>query len=414
MGAIKKIHCYAASFGDDLADQLIMQYGKKGATVLDPFAGSGTTLVQALAKGMKPIGIDIDPVAGLICRVVTKRYSDHWLESFETEVLARLDHIKGHLNKPSFPLAKLARNIVFSVNGYRAHVPDRHEIDFWFTSKQKAVLASLVAYAKTINGSRKRDIVSCAISSSIIRKWPNTISLAMDIDHSRPHKAKPLHKSIDKYFSLFERSFKNTIRILLEINAQPTWGHEKAEIIQGDCIKVMEHSIKDNTVDLILTSPPYLNAIDYPRAHKFSEWWLFPDNSICKSTNYVGLRKNSQINISHGIETCLVKNGFNFKHIKEENRSMANQMAQYLDDIYNLIKNCHRVLRHQSPAILVLADNTCDGKRVPIVHVVADIMREVGFRTVDVGYRSIKPSRRRYPGSFVGVMRNEAVIIAVK
>lgn len=414
MGVIKKIHCYAASFGDDLANQLIMRYGKKGDTVLDPFAGSGTTLVQALAKGMKPIGIDIDPVAGLICRVVTKGYSDHWLESFETEVLAHLEHIKGQLNKPSLPNVKLARNIVFSVNGYKAHIPDRKEIDFWFSSKQKAVLASLVAYAKTIKGTRKRDIVSCAISSSIIRKWPNTISLAMDIDHSRPHKAKPIHKSINKYFSLFERAFINTIRILREINAQPDWGHEKAAIFQGDCVKVMEQSIKDNTVDLILTSPPYLNAIDYPRAHKFSEWWLFPENSICKSINYVGLRKNPHMNISNSTEKCLIRNGYDFIHVREKNKSMASQMARYINDISNLVKHCHRVLRPQSYAILVLADNTCDGKRVPIVNVVSDIMREVGFRTVDVGYRSIKPSRRRYPGAFVGVMRNEAIITAMK
>ena len=61
------------------------------------------------------------------------------------------------------------------------------------------------------------------------------------------------------------------------------------EVLEGNCLDTIT-TLPARSVDLILTSPPYVNAIDYPRAHKFSEWWLSPGAERCMKANYIGLR----------------------------------------------------------------------------------------------------------------------------
>ena len=82
----KKIHTYAASFGDDLARDLIIDNTFEKDVILDPFTGSSTTLVQARELGRSAIGIDVDPVACLIARVVTGEYSLDELHNFSNQI----------------------------------------------------------------------------------------------------------------------------------------------------------------------------------------------------------------------------------------------------------------------------------------------------------------------------------------
>ena len=67
----RRIHAYAASFGDDLANDLILANTQEGDLCLDPFSGAATTLIQARLLGRSVIGIDIDPIAPLIGKVST-------------------------------------------------------------------------------------------------------------------------------------------------------------------------------------------------------------------------------------------------------------------------------------------------------------------------------------------------------
>src|SRR5450759_3433112 len=95
----QRIHCYAASFGNDLAKNLINKNKFSTGTILDPFAGSGTTLVEALSAGYEAIGIDIDPIACLISRTQIRKYEKDWLISFEKKDLKDLDSLENSLLK---------------------------------------------------------------------------------------------------------------------------------------------------------------------------------------------------------------------------------------------------------------------------------------------------------------------------
>ena len=70
----RRIHAYAASFGEDFAHAVIHEYTDKGSVVLDPFVGAGTTVLESVLSNRDAIGIDVDPIACRISRVLTSHF----------------------------------------------------------------------------------------------------------------------------------------------------------------------------------------------------------------------------------------------------------------------------------------------------------------------------------------------------
>src|SRR5919197_3980824 len=88
---VHRLHPYLGKFVPQLVEALLSRYLPRSGRVLDPFAGSGTTLVQALESGLDATGADVAPFNCLLMRVKTREYNPFVLESELREALARLD-----------------------------------------------------------------------------------------------------------------------------------------------------------------------------------------------------------------------------------------------------------------------------------------------------------------------------------
>src|SRR5438067_4174969 len=88
---VHRLHPYLGKFIPQLVEKLLDRYLTRGAHVLDPFAGSGTTLVQALESGYDATGVDIAAFNCLLMRVKTRRYNLFVLERELRDVVARLE-----------------------------------------------------------------------------------------------------------------------------------------------------------------------------------------------------------------------------------------------------------------------------------------------------------------------------------
>ena len=111
----------------------------------------------------------------------------------------------------------------FVVNGLSGTIPNIDNIAYWFTPLQRVLLALLVQMSKQFDQAGQT-FIDLSISSSIVHKWPYTISCAMDIDHSRPHKSEPTDPSLNFQIGIFERSFRTTIRYISRLNKFPVGG----------------------------------------------------------------------------------------------------------------------------------------------------------------------------------------------
>ncbi|HMM87829.1 hypothetical protein [Bradyrhizobium sp.] len=364
--------------------------------VLDPMMGSGTVLAVARASGHTAIGIDIDPLAVLLARVWTRSLDVDKVRRKATEVLerAKADFTSRHVGE-AYP------------DG--ADPETRRFIRYWFDNYARRQLASL---SRAINGVRddhSRDALWCAFSRLIITKQAGA-SLAMDLSHSRPHKVfnqAPV-KPFNKFLAAVQHVLKNCI------SADQADRGPVASVSLGDARKLF---IRSGTVDLVLTSPPYLNAIDYMRCSKFSLVWM--GYSV---EELGGIRTESV-----GTE-CGDKNALENEDIREiiadlklkprlSNRNAA-VLAHYIDDMHKAVREAARVLSPGGKAVYVVGENTVRGTFIPNAKIVSAVAERSGLCSDNRRARTL-PANRRYlppptirnaPEALGGRMRREVIL----
>ena len=413
----RRVHAYAASFGEDLAGGLIARFTRRGSLVLDPFAGAGTTLLQARLLGRGAICIDVDPVACLIAKVLSTSYTPNELDELRETMEEQLGEIETALCSCVISDEVWRAGVAFSVNGIIGRLPKNNQIEFWFAPVQRAVIAVLVELAESWEDSRLKNVVRLAISSAIIHKWPHTLSQAMDVDHSRPHRVLRDDLSVQSQMDVFRRTFRGVIRTLRKLNERVAGQAVPLLVIEGDST-VEVGKLKENSVDYVLTSPPYFNAIDYPRAHQFSKWWLWPERSNLKRSEYTGLRSGgTDGSVTELCEAVIPCNIGGVSRLRAVSMSRYRALCRYVLDLDALLGGTKRALRSGKVASLVLANNSIRAVTVPVVEIVCELLDRHGFAGIATERRQINVSRRRYPyglKGFRGLMDTEYVIHARK
>ena len=412
-----RLHTYPASFGHDLARELIADNMVRGQYLLDPWVGSATGPIQARMLGINGIAIDIDPIACLISSVSLMRYDIDELDDVVAYVINKLEFVESELSSFNDSRELWLSGTVFSVGEFQGIVPANNAVDFWFAPIQRAVLALLVDISDSIGDLRHQAIVKLAISASIIRKWPNTISLAMDIDHSRPHRVPRENITVASQTKVFRRVITNIIKHLKTINES---GHEhdtKWEIIEGDT-KVSLSQIAPGSIDYILTSPPYFNAIDYPRSHKFSQWWLWPDQEPVQRARYLGLMPGVKDHEAF-VECRRLASEFHddLDPLFEASPSTHRRLCKYIIELNCVVAQFERLLKKGGKATFVVGDNNIQGHKVPTSELLATMLDRSGLSDLRIEPRMIRKDRRRYPfgiRGFKGPMQSEYIVHAYK
>lgn len=172
-----KVHSFPAKFPPQLPRKFIRELTEIGDVVLDPMQGSGTTLLEALLEKRQSIGFDIDPLALLLSKVK--------ITAYETSVLSRL----------CAEIAERAGTELQNAGNLKKQLAARYDektrefIDFWFAEETQLELVALLIAIDETACDKTRDFFYLAFSSVIITK-AGGVSLALDLAHTRPHKAK--------------------------------------------------------------------------------------------------------------------------------------------------------------------------------------------------------------------------------
>ena len=410
-----RVHAYAASFGHDFASQLIRDTTQKTHVVLDPFVGAGTTALQSVLLDRNTIGIDVDPLACAISRVLTSRFDALYFAAVIENLQRELRNFETSLISEPYIYIGLRPGSAFRVNGKLFGIPDEPAIGYWFDPSHMATLSIACEMATYERDPLVRQALQVSISSSIIRKWPNTLSYAMDIDHSRPHRVRnPRAQPIGTQFALLRRVLGQMKDVVLHIQESLATVEATASIVEGDSLTQLS-LMRSDSIDFVLTSPPYLNAIDYPRAHKFSQWWLSPAEAPAGRSKYLGLRRSpadeNEADLL-GIMPELVDSLSTFR-----GEPVYGSISRYVFDLAAIIEQLYRVLRSDGKVAFVVADNIIKARVFPVSIIVASLLRRSGFGFVNTDSRVIKRTKRRYPfgvNGFVGPMKNEYLITASK
>lgn len=335
--------------------------------------GSGTVLAVARARGHKAIGVDIDPLAVLLARAWTTAIDLRAVEDKAAEVLCRA--------RAQFPLRSMG-------NAYPSLADEetRRFIRYWFDEYARRQLSCLSDAIHRVRQDDIRDTLWCAFSRLIITKQAG-VSLAMDLSHSRPHKTfeRAPVKPFRKFLPAVDHVLKNCISSDQQNRGPAT------TVRKGDARKL---EVESNSIDLILTSPPYLNAIDYMRCSKFSLVWM--GYNVGELGDIRTASVGTEVGSADARDNPIVKEIIaSLKLHPQLSARHEGVLAHYVADMHQSVKEAGRVLVPGGKAVYVMGENTIRGTYIPNSRIVTAVAEMSGLKADGQKSRAL-PANRRY------------------
>ncbi len=238
-------HKYPAKFIPQIPRWALNRYLKDiKSLVLDPFCGSGTTIIETLLHGHSGFGVDVDPLSVLISKVKTTPLD---IEELNKEVTK----LENNLLNKDLPIFK----------------PACETIEHWFKKEYIPVLSKI---RDTIDKIENRDIKDLFLIcfSSILRKVSNADDQSQKayVSHTKIKDAEhplPIFLNQIKYYQERITQFSNSID-----------ENVKSKVKHGSCINDLPLLTENKLFDLAITSPPYIKAIDYIYNQMVELFWL--------------------------------------------------------------------------------------------------------------------------------------------
>lgn len=387
--AARTIHPFPARMAPEIALSAIPEFGvgsEGKLTVIDPMCGSGTVLTAAIARGHDAVGVDIDPLAVLMSEVATA--------PIDTEILQReADRVVETASKQ------------VGVAPWGDDETDAF-VDFWFGPSQRKDLIALTTAISSVQAPSIRDALMVAVSRIIITKSPQA-SLAADTSHSRPHRV--ITESTYDVLAGFSRSVRTLVKLL---DGRTVIG--TARVSRGDSRQLNE--VGSESIDLAVTSPPYLNALDYMRGHKLALVWH--GHSIAHLRGLrgrsIGAERAPDWELSESVNEIVDQIQ---SQVVDPEKLPLGTLRRFAGDMAGFSGALRRVLKPGAAAVLVVGNSTLKGNYIRNDLIAQTALEVEGFSFEDRSEREIPATSRYMPintrsaeSSLRNRMRNEVVL----
>ena len=346
---IESLHPYPAKFVPEIPgaflDVLSLAPGNR---VLDPFCGSGTSLLAAQRRGLPSLGIDLNPVACLISRVKTSPKP-------------------GGLEESADALLEEARSELFPP------IPDIPNLGHWFKPEVQAAAASLVLAISRRAESSSFDALRLALSSILVRvsnQESDTRYAAIEKDVGREDVFK---------------AFKGAVVKLSKAMDARDWPLAPASIVEGDVLALKPDDL-GGRFSAIVTSPPYPNAYEYWLYHKYRMWWLGFDPLAVKASE-IGARA----------------------HFFKRDRHTAGHFKEQMRGVFNLLD---AVLEPGGVVCFVVGRSKIHGQSVDNADTVREVGEEIGLILETRVERAIAAHRKSFNLSHANIKTESIVVLS--
>jgi len=381
-------HRYPAKFIPQIVRKLIQKFAPKGNEIIcDPFGG----LVEAKISGRESIGFDINPIAKLITQVKVSNISPELLEKSREEFLKNYEKSNAKKNRHS----------------------DR--VKYWFKAITIKELDRIYFAIIKIKNPKVKKFFLCAFSHNLknCSRWLMK-SIKPTID-----KNKKIANPKDSFLRHLDTMIRKNKQFHDQLEESGN-SKVKAAMFKRDSTKRLPRA--NNSVDLIITSPPYVTSYEYADLHQLSLLWYGDDKKNFKKWNkfskefnnfrrqFIGtsikgtMRKTKpgSINIDSATAQKIISK------LELVDKPLAADVKNYFFSMQKVFKEMYRILKKGGMACVIVGNTNLRDTEILNAEVAAEQMSKIGFRKTDfikreVLNKMITPWRDEKTGKFTGL-----------
>lgn len=370
---------HPAIFPEDLAKDHILTWSNQNDLILDPFVGSGTTLVEASLAGHTSYGIDVDPLARLISKVKTTPIEKNKLDKSVSSIIEELN-----------------KNINSSFR------PNIESLNHWFSERASNDLGYIRELIDDWKNEDK-DIYDFLVVtfSSIIRQVSNADNQSLKTYVSGTNKkvpayAKPLFQK--RLIQYAERITQYSDIVSKRISANVVNIQDSRDLSK----KWLELNLP--RVDLVITSPPYIKSVDYIYNQMAEYFWigdLFGLENQKKQNlfkkKYIGTEKVYSNEYKTYKSSNIVGISDLVKKIRLENEKNAYIVDKYFQDMQEHFLEIAKIMKPQSHYVLVIGDSSVADFEIKTHEILIEIAQNSGFSVQELFAYEIRNRYMRFP-----------------
>jgi DNA modification methylase len=351
---------------------------KEGDTIMDPFCGSGTVMLEALLALRHGIGADANPLARLITRVKVHKYKAEDLRSYANAIIENINR-----------------------NEINIGVPNVINVDYWFLPEIQKQLTSIFNTINNIIDEKIKEFFLVCFSNCVkkVSLADQRVSVPVRLNPERYNYSHPLYleskrklenlvdiKVIDKFLEIVN---DNIARFQ---NSADLFDNEYvASVVSDDARKLTEKIgsedlIKDDVVSLIICSPPYAGAQKYIRASSLNLGWLglVKNADTLKELDGLNIGRENYKKSDYDVfrPTDITQADILLEKIFEINPLRAHIAGNYLKEMKTALTEAVRVLKPDGYFVLVVGNNQVCGLEFETQEYLRHILEGLGLTIV--------------------------------
>jgi len=353
-------HRYPAKFIPQIVSRLAEKYTREGDLIVDPFGGCGTTLVESKIMGRSSVGIDINPVAVLITKAKITPIDPQKIERAFTLLKSKLD--------------------TYTKNT-KIKAPEHERIDYWFKPEEKRKLAFIFTEISKLKDQDVRDFFYCGFSN-ILKNC--SIWLQKSNKPTRDQNKKP-SDPISTFYKQIKMMLRGNTQFY-ELAKEKKYLETSSQVYCADARTI---PVQDNSVSLIITSPPYVTSYEYADLHQLTALWL-------EYTKDLSDFRKRFIGTSYHNKKDLILNSELAEKIRsellEKDKKTAEEVSTYFSEMNQVFIEMKRMLKKGGKTCIVIGNTSFKGVEILNAEVFVEQLQNLGLGITDIIKREI-PSK---------------------